>query len=84
MPTSRPPKKYLNREERFHIISLRIAQKSWRQIAEETGEKKSTVRNVVSHFLKYGTYDDLPKSGRPRKLDAYGLRRLGRAVLKDP
>ncbi|PUU73216.1 hypothetical protein B9Z19DRAFT_1135616 [Tuber borchii] len=84
MPPSRPPKKYLSPDERFRIISLRIQQKSWEEIVRETGEKKSTIRNIVTHFLKHGTYHDLPKPGRRRKLDDRGLRRLERAVLKNP
>jgi len=84
MPPSRPPKKYLSPDERFRIISLRIQQKSWEEIVHETGEKKSTIRNIVDRFLKHGTYHDLPKPGRKRKLDDRGLRRLERAVLKDP
>ena len=84
MPPSRLPKKYLNPDERFCIISLRLQQKSWEEIVCETGEKKSTIRNTVNHFLKHGTYHDLTKPGHVRQLDDRALRRLGRAVLKDP
>lgn len=38
----------------------------------------------MSRFLKTGSYNDAPKSGRPKKLDARAMRRLERAVLKDP
>jgi len=48
------------------------------------GKKKSTIRNIVNHFLRHGTYLDLLKPGRMSKLDDRALRRLGRAVLKDP
>ncbi|KAG0643105.1 hypothetical protein HOY80DRAFT_1098082 [Tuber brumale] len=84
MPASRLPKKFLCSSTRFCIISLRLEQRSWRQIVQETGEKESPVRNVVNHFLEHGTYEDLSKSGQTRKIDDRGLRHLGQAVLKDP
>ncbi|KAG0138399.1 hypothetical protein HOY82DRAFT_596163 [Tuber indicum] len=84
MPQSRIPKKYLSPEEIFHIIRLLLQQKSWQTIVLETGEHKSTIRNIIKHFLAYGTYYDHPKLGRPRKFDDLSLRQLGRAVLKDP
>jgi transposase len=84
MSTLHTPHKYLSLEQRFQIISLRLQQKSWSEICKATGFSRSTVRSVVTRFLKHGTYHDLPKSGHPRKIDARGLRRLGRAVLKDP
>jgi len=80
----RIPKRYLNPDERFCIITLQLQQKSWVEIVRETGEKKSTIRNIVNHCLRHGSYHDLPKPGRMRKLDDRALRRLGRAVLKDP
>ena len=84
MPPLRLPKKYLNPDERFRIISLQLQQKSWEEIFRETGENKSTIRNIVNRFLKHGTYHDLPKPGCVCKLDDRALRRLGHAVLKDP
>jgi transposase len=84
MSTLHTPKKYLSDEQRFRIIGLRLQQKSWSEIHEATGVPRSTARNVVTHFLKHGTYHDLPKSGRPKKINERGMRRLGRAVLKDP
>ena len=38
----------------------------------------------MNRFIDHGTYHDLPKPGRIRKLDERALRRLGRAILKDP
>ena len=42
------------------------------------------IRNIVNCFLKHGTYHDLTKPGHVRQLDDRALRRLRRAVLKDP
>jgi len=83
MPPPHIPKKYLSPDERFRIISLQLQQKIWVDIVRQMGEKKSTIRNIVNHFLRHGTYHDLPKLGRMPKLDDRAPRRLGRAVLKD-
>jgi transposase len=44
---------------------------------------KSTVKSIVDKFLATKTTENLPRSGRPRKLNERDLRSLSRVVLKD-
>jgi transposase len=59
----------LTEEQRIRIISLSGRDKNQRQIAAEVGCSQTEVSFTVRHFAAFHTVRDLPRSGRPRKLD---------------
>jgi transposase len=77
----------LTDEQRLQIVTLKQSGLTWKQVlnvANETFGFKTTERNcrrIMSKFRKTGSVADLPRSGRPRKLDARGERKLRRIAL---
>ena len=69
--------------ERAKIILGLTAGKAKREIAEELGIARQTVRRWVRRFLQQGMegLDDAPRSGRPRLIPPEKVREI---VHKDP
>jgi transposase len=70
----------LTEEQRIRIISLSDQGKKQREIAAEVGCSQTEVSFTVRHFTAYHTVRDLPRSGRPRKLDNRDVRVLRRQL----
>ena len=65
---------------RIRIIALREKGISLRQIAHQTKVNVNTVNKVLRKWKSHHTIKDLPKAGRPSKVDDRTRRRLSRMI----
>src|SRR2546430_12281634 len=68
----------LSLAERHHVIGMFRAKMKKVAIAKEMGLGESTVRYVISKWLKSETVNSTPRSGRPSQLSERNARRLVR------
>ncbi|RYG95900.1 hypothetical protein EON65_55245, partial [archaeon] len=79
MPTTTARRSHqVSEDKRIRIIELRGKGYLHKDIAEETKTNIQTVRNVLNKWARHHTIRDLPKPGRPSKLDSSTKRRLAR------
>jgi transposase len=76
------PYRRVGEAERIKIISLRENGGTFQSIADELNIDINTAQKIYAKWLKHRTIRDLPKSGRPNKLDDRTRRLLVRNVLK--
>jgi transposase len=69
-------------DKRIQIVALRSKGLTLATIAAQTKVKIITVRSVLSKWKLHHTVQDLPKTGRPHKVDDRTKRRLARMVQK--
>ena len=74
---------YLKNTLRSQIAILKTKNFTYKQIKEILNVPIKTAYNIYKKYLKYKTFDNLPKSGRKRILSAYGERRLIKIMKKD-
>ena len=65
---------HLSESERAQIVCLKTTGMSNRQIGAELDFPPSTVDYTLKRLREHGTLEDLPRSGRPRKLEVQDLR----------
>lgn len=68
----------IGEDKRMQIITLREQRYTLTEISKKTKVKKATVQAVLRKWKQHHTIQDLPKAGRPPKVDARTLRRLAR------
>ncbi|RYG97527.1 helix-turn-helix domain-containing protein [archaeon] len=67
-------------DKRIQIITLQEQRYTPREISKKTKVKKDIVPAVLRKWKQLHTIRDLPKTGRPVKVDAHTRRRLARMV----
>ncbi|RYH25130.1 helix-turn-helix domain-containing protein [archaeon] len=68
--------------KRIHILTLQEQGCKLSQIAHQANVKHRTVEAVLHKWKQHHTIHDLPKTGRPSKLDDRTKRRLARMALR--
>ena len=68
---------------RNQVIGMFRANMKKSAIAREMGLGVSTVHYIISNYLKYGSVNSAPRSGRPSKLGERDVRRLIQTIKKD-
>lgn len=68
---------------RAKIAALSDDGRSYGYIAESLNIPKATVAFTIKRYKKHGTLEDLPRSGRPSKLNARAKRAALRSVKQD-
>ncbi|TFK57876.1 hypothetical protein BDN72DRAFT_782770, partial [Pluteus cervinus] len=58
------------------VVGALLQGASFREVAEQFSIPKSTCYDIFAKFLKTGSTQNKPRSGRPRKLDPYAHRLL--------
>jgi transposase len=76
------PYKRVGENTRVRIVELRVQQFSLAAISKKTKVKIQTVHSVLKKWNRLDTIQDLPKRGRPRKVDARTGERLARIMQK--
>ena len=71
-------------QERKQIVSLHNQCKSAYQIARLLGRPRSTIQTIIDRFSDHKTFENKPRSGRPRALSLQDDRFLVREVKKNP
>jgi transposase len=83
MPTARTrPYHRVEEEKRIRIIALQETGCKPTAIAKQLKLKRTTVKDVLHKWEIHHTIQDLPKSGRPPKLDERTMRRFARMTQK--
>lgn len=77
-------KKELTPTERSAIWALHEAGYSERQIAKLRKIGRTTVHKQIARKEQFGTFDSLPRSGRPRCTDSMTDRLIKREAVKNP
>lgn len=72
----------VSEEQRIQIILLRSQGKTLAAIAANTKVNLRTVKAVLNKWRQHHTIHDLPKTGRPQKVDDRTKRRLARMIVK--
>ena len=67
---------------RLLAVELRRAGHTWREIEEDYHVPHATAKRAWKKFCDTGTLEDLPRSGRPRKLSDADMRSIGRSISK--
>ena len=82
--SSTPTRHYhhIREDQRIHIIALREQGCTLKDISLKTKVKRRTVQSVLRKWKRHHTIQDLPKAGRPSKLDDRTRRRLTRMILR--
>ncbi|RYG97467.1 hypothetical protein EON65_52835 [archaeon] len=79
MPTTTARRYHqVNEDKRIRIIELRGKGYLQKDVAATTKTNIQTVRNVLNKWNQHHTIRDLPKPGRPSRLDSRTKRRLAR------
>ena len=78
------PGKSTSPHVRETVISMKEKGLTALKIAEIIGCTERTVFNIIKHQQKYGHNENLPKSGRPRKLSNRDIRHIGQEIQKNP
>ncbi|KAK3540302.1 hypothetical protein QTP70_029601, partial [Hemibagrus guttatus] len=70
----------------LEVTNLPIYQsgKGYKAISKVLGLSRTTVRAIIYNWRKHGTVENLPRSGRPRKITPRAQRQLIQEVTKDP
>ena len=68
---------------RAQVAALHDAGFNQIQISKQLNISRCCVQNTINKSKRLGTYDDSKRSGRPKKLDAWGFRHLKRLVKGD-
>lgn len=63
MPRSKETREYM----RNQVIDIHQSGKGYKAIAKTLGLQRTTVRAIIQKWKKYGTVENLPRSGRPTK-----------------
>ena len=81
----RPTRHYhrVGEEKRIQIIALREQGTTMSRISRITKVQEETVRLIVNKWEQHHTIQDLPKTGRPAKVDDRTKRRLARMAQSD-
>lgn len=74
---------HLSESERAQIAQLKLDGKSATAISQELGVPLSTVYATLQRLREHHTLHDLPRSGRPRKLQAAQLRDVPQLLKRD-
>ncbi|KAK3556141.1 hypothetical protein QTP70_005626 [Hemibagrus guttatus] len=69
---------------RKKVIEIYQSGKGYKAISKALGLPRTTVRAIIYKWQKYGTVENLPRSGRPTKITPRAQRRLIQEVTKDP
>jgi ketohexokinase/beta-glucosidase len=71
----------MNREQlRVKIWTLRESGLSWTQVAAQAHKPKSHCKRVCKRIAKSGSFKDMPRSGRPPKIDERARRIIVRTM----
>jgi transposase len=76
------PYKRVGESTHVQIVALREQHFSLGEIAKKTKGKKMTVQAILDKWNKLQIIQDLPKRGRPRKVDDHAEERLARIMQK--
>ena len=76
-------KKEVIQSLRNQAVGLFKVNHKYRQISSLLSIPLSTTHSIISHWKKFGTTKNLPRSGRPRKLLQRGIRLVKRIVKKN-
>jgi transposase len=79
---STQPYKHVGESTRVRIVAWREQHYTLGAIANKTKVKKITVQGILDKWKQRQTIQDLPKRGRPRKVDARTGERLARIMQK--
>ena len=74
------PKPRIPAQKKLEIIARMRLGHSKCKIAREMIISKSSVSNIMQHFNKYGNVQDLPRSGRPRKISPRAAAEMRQAI----
>lgn len=74
----------LSEDLRKLIIKYHSEGKSLREIGRIVNKSFSTIRNIVNKYKYHRKIADLPKSGRPKKLNARAVARICREAKSNP
>lgn len=77
-------RKSISSEIRSKIETLAGLKHSHASISRQLGISKSAVTKSLKRIMELGTYEDRPKSGRPRKTSLRDLNRIRRYVCNNP
>lgn len=66
------------------IVALIEEGRSRRSVAREFNLAESSVRHIFNRYVATGSYEHLPRSGRPRATDSREDRSIVRQALRDP
>ncbi|KAK3571142.1 hypothetical protein QTP86_003094 [Hemibagrus guttatus] len=69
---------------RKKVIEIHQSGKGYKAISKALGLPQTTVRAIIYKWRKYGTVENLPRSGRPTKITPRVQRQLIQEVTKDP
>jgi len=81
--TAPHPYHYVSETNRVEIVSRRARGDTFEVISRDLHVNINTVQKVVSKYQRSGIITDLPRSGRPHKLDNMDRRHLVRLVQSD-
>lgn len=76
-------KKEITQSLRNQAVGLFKGNHKYRQISSLLSIPLSTTHSIISHWKKFGTTKNLPRSGRPRKLLQRDIRVVKRIVKKN-
>ena len=65
---------------RAQMVALHDAGFNQVQISKQLNISRCCVQNVINKYKRLGTYDDLKRSGRPKKLNARSFWQLKRLM----
>ena len=76
--------KQLSSDLKSRIVAKHQAGNSYGNISEQLHVAKSTVQSVINKYKSLGSTENLPRSGRPRKITTRMARKIVRQVQNDP
>ncbi|KAI4880958.1 hypothetical protein NFI96_001127 [Prochilodus magdalenae] len=76
--------KELSKDTRDKTVDLHEAEKDYRAIAKQLGEKRSTVGAIIRKWKKLNTAVNLPRTGAPHKISPRGVSMILRKVRNQP
>uniref|UniRef100_A0A9J8AA81 Transposase n=1 Tax=Cyprinus carpio carpio TaxID=630221 RepID=A0A9J8AA81_CYPCA len=79
-----PRSKEIQKKMRKKVIEIFQSGKGYKAISKALGLQRTTVRTIIHKWQKYGTVENLPRSGRPTKITPRAQQRLIQEVTKDP
>ena len=76
--------KQLSSDLKSRIVAKYQAGNSYSKISEQLSVAKSTIQSIIKKYKSLGSTDNLPRSGRPRKINTRMARKIIRQVKYNP
>ena len=77
------PRKEMTPDKKDAIVRLHRSGMSKKEIADSLGINYSTVLKFLKQFQQTNSVENVPRSGRPKKMDDRGCRVLNRILRED-